>query len=538
MRRSLLLLWPAGAALGIAAEWTYFGWGEPRDWAPDLVTGWSLIACGLIAWSRLPDNMTGALMAATGFTWFAGNFQTTGLAGIDWLAAHALYLHRGPLVHLVLSYPSGRPAGRVGRTAVAVGYGAALVTPVWRSETATIVLAALLVAVAFHGYASAVGPERRARLLGMQATGGLAAVLAGNAIARLDVPTGAADEATLLAYEIALSAGAVALLLGLLRGSWERAAVTDLVVELGESRSGTLMDALARELGDPTLELGFWLEEAATYVDTDGRRLELPEPGSRRAVTHIEREGRPLAVFVHDPALRDDPGLVDAVAEAARLAASNARLQADVRVRVAEVQTSRRRLVEAGDEERRRLEQRLREGAERRLVSLEQALERSRRQAGSETAARIEGTRARLEQTLVELHELAAGLHPRDLTDHGLAEAVASLARRSPVLVDLEIPVERYPVEIEAAAYFLCSEALANIAKYASAARVAVEVRAGDGIMRVEVADDGVGGADPARGTGLRGLADRIEALGGTLTVESPPGEGTRLVAEIPLEPM
>jgi signal transduction histidine kinase len=538
MRRSLLLLWPAGAALGIAAEWTYFGWGEPRDWAPDLVTGWSLIACGLIAWSRLPDNMTGALMAATGFTWFAGNFQTTGLAGIDWLAAHALYLHRGPLVHLVLSYPSGRPAGRVGRTAVAVGYGAALVTPVWRSETATIVLAALLVAVAFHGYASAVGPERRARLLGMQATGGLAAVLAGNAIARLDVPTGAADEATLLAYEIALSAGAVALLLGLLRGSWERAAVTDLVVELGESRSGTLMDALARELGDPTLELGFWLEEAATYVDTDGRRLELPEPGSRRAVTHIEREGRPLAVFVHDPALRDDPGLVDAVAEAARLAASNARLQADVRVRVAEVQTSRRRLVEAGDEERRRLEQRLREGAERRLVSLEQALERSRRQAGSETAARIEGTRARLEQTLVELHELAAGLHPRDLTDHGLAEAVASLARRSPVLVDLEIPVERYPVEIEAAAYFLCSEALANIAKYASAARVAVEVRAGDGILRVEVADDGVGGADPARGTGLRGLADRIEALGGTLTVESPPGEGTRLVAEIPLEPM
>jgi signal transduction histidine kinase len=538
MRRSLLLLWPAGAALGIAAEWTYFGWGEPRDWAPDLVTGWSLIACGLIAWSRLPDNMTGALMAATGFTWFAGNFQTTGLAGIDWLAVHALYLHRGPLVHLVLSYPSGRPAGRVGRTAVAVGYGAALVTPVWRSETATIVLAALLVAVAFHGYASAVGPERRARLLGMQATGGLAAVLAGNAIARLAVPTGAADEATLLAYEIALSAGAVALLLGLLRGSWERAAVTDLVVELGESRSGTLMDALARELGDPTLELGFWLEEAATYVDTDGRRLELPEPGSRRAVTHIEREGRPLAVFVHDPALRDDPGLADAVAEAARLAASNARLQADVRARVAEVQTSRRRLVEAGDEERRRLEQRLREGAERRLVSLEQALERSRRQAGSETAARIEGTRARLEQTLVELHELAAGLHPRDLTDHGLAEAVASLARRSPVLVDLEIPVERYPVEIEAAAYFLCSEALANIAKYASAARVAVEVRAGDGILRVEVADDGVGGADPARGTGLRGLADRIEALGGTLTIESPRGEGTRLVAEISLEPM
>jgi signal transduction histidine kinase len=537
MRRSLLLLWPAGAALGIAAEWTYFGWGEPRDWVPDLVTGWSLIACGVIAWSRLPDNPTGALMAATGFTWFAGNFQTTGLAGIDWLAAHALYLHRGPLVHLVLSYPSGRPAGRAGRTAVAVGYGAALVTPVWRSEAATIVLAALLAAVAFHGYASAVGPERRARLLGTQAAAGLAAVLAGNAIARLAAPTGAADEATLLAYEIALSAGAVALLLGLLRRGWERAAVTDLVVELGESRSGTIGDALARELGDPTLELGFWLEEAGTYVDADGRRLELPRPGSSRSVTHIEGEGRPLAVLVHDPALQEDAGLVDAIAAGAGLAASNARLQAEVRARVAEVQASRRRLLEAGDEERRRLEQRLREGAERRLVSLERALGRSRRQGARETAARIEGARARLEHTLVELHELAAGLHPRELTDHGLAEAVASLARRSPVPVDLEIPVGRYPVEIEAAAYFVCSEALANIAKYASAARVAVEVTAGDGVLRVEVADDGVGGADPARGTGLRGLADRIEALGGTLTVESPPGEGTRLVAEIPLEP-
>jgi signal transduction histidine kinase len=537
MRRSLLLLWPAGAALGIAAEWTYFGWGDPRDWLPDLVTGWSLIACGLIGWSRLPDNPTGALMAATGFTWFAGNFQTTGLGGIDWLAAHALYLHRGPLVHLVLSYPSGRPAGRVGRTAVAVGYGAALVAPVWRSEAATIVLAALLAAVAFHGYASAVGPERWARLLGMQAAAGLSAVLAGNAIARLAVPTGAADEATLLAYEIALSAGAVALLIGLLRRGLERVAVTDLVVELGESRPGTLGDALARELGDPTLELGFWLEEAGTYVDADGRRLELPRPGSSRSVTHIEGEGRPLAVLVHDPALQEDAGLVDAIAAGAGLAASNARLQAEVRARVAEVQASRRRLLEAGDEERRRLEQRLREGAERRLVSLERALGRSRRQGARETAARIEGARARLEHTLVELHELAAGLHPRELTDHGLAEAVASLARRSPVPVDLEIPVGRYPVEIEAAAYFLCSEALANIAKYASAARVAVEVTAGDGVLRVEVADDGVGGADPARGTGLRGLADRIEALGGTLTVESPPGEGTRLVAEIPLEP-
>jgi signal transduction histidine kinase len=536
MRRPRVLLWTAGVAIGIAAEWTYFGWGDPRHWVPDLVTGWTLIACGLIGWSRRTDSTVGGLMTATGFTWFAGNFQATGLGGVDWLAAHALYLHRGPLVHLVLAYPSGRLAGRLQRAAVAVGYGAALVTAVWRSQVGTIVLATLLAAVAIHAYISAVGPDRRARLLGMRAATGLAAVLAADAIARLAAPVASTDEATLLAYEASLSAGAVALLVGLLRGGWERAAVTDLVVELSESRSGTLGDALGRELGDPSLELGFWLPETGTYVDAQGRRLELPESGSGRAVTQIERDGQPLAVLVHDPAVQDDPGLVEAVAAAARLAASNALFQAEVRARVGELRASRRRLVEAADAERRRLEQRLRDGAERRLVSLERALERSPSRARPETAARIERARVRAADTVVELHELAGGLHPRELTRGGLSEALASLAQRSPVPVDLDIPAERFPADIEAAAYFLCSEGLANVAKYASASRAGVTLRVSNGVLRVAVDDDGIGGADPARGTGLRGLADRVEALDGTLIVESPRGHGTRLAAEIPLQ--
>ena len=150
----------------------------------------------------------------------------------------------------------------------------------------------------------------------------------------------------------------------------------------------------------------------------------------------------------------------------------------------------------------------------------------------------IERARVRLAGTLVALHELGAGLHPRELTRHGLSHAVVSLAQRTPLPVDLEIPVDRFPEEIEAAAYFLCSEALANIAKYASASRAAVSVTVSEGVLLVEVADDGIGGADPAAGTGLRGLADRIEALGGTLTVESAPGRGTRLAGEIPLTPL
>jgi signal transduction histidine kinase len=535
MRLFRFALWPAGAALGILAEQLYFGWGDARHWVPDLVTGWSLIACGLIGWSRRPESRSGALMAATGFAWFAGNFATADLGPLDWLAAHALYLYRGPLFHLVLSYPRGRLAGRIERAAVAVGYAAAIVTPAWRSGTTTIVLASLLVGVAGRSYLRSAGRERRERLVALQATAFLGAVLAADALVRLAVSTPDAKDATLLANEAALVALAVSLLAGLLRWPWERAEVTDFVVELGEARSGTLRDALARALGDPTLELGYWLSESGAYVDGAGHPLELPAARSNRAVTRVERDGQAVAVLVHDPAVLDDPGLVEAVAAAARLAASNARLQAEVRAQVSELQESRRRLVRAGDEARRRLEQRLHGGAERRLVALGQVLERASGNTSRSGAAEIERASGQLARTLTDLHDLAGGLHPRALTEKGLAAALASLVRGSPVPVELRVPAERLPAEVEAAAYFICSEALANVAKYASASRVVVRVTADERRALVEVVDDGVGGADPAHGSGLRGLADRAEALGGTLGLESPPDGGTRLSAELPV---
>ena len=534
MRLVRFALWPAGAALGILAEQIYFGWGDARHWVPDLVTGWSLIACGLIGWSRRPDSRSGALMAATGFAWFAGNFTTAGLGPLDWLAAHALYLYRGPLVHLLLSYPRGRIAGRIERAAVAVGYVAAIVTPAWRSGTTTIVLASLLLGVAGRSYLRATGRERRERLAALQATALLGAVLAADALLRLAVSTPEAKDATLLANEAALVALAVSLLAGLLRWPWERAEVTDFVVELGEAGSGRLRDALARALGDPTLELGYWLPESGAYVDAAGRPLTLPGADSDRSVTRVERDGQAVAVLVHDRVVLDDPGLVEAVAAAARLGASNARLQAEVRAQVSELQESRRRLVRAGDEERRRLEQRLHEGAERRLVAVGHVLERESGNARRTGAAGIEHARGQLARTLADLHDLAGGLHPRALTDNGLAAALPSLAQRSPVPVELTVSAERLPAEVEAAAYFICSEALANVAKYASASRAVVHVTADERAAQVEIVDDGVGGADPAQGSGLRGLADRVDALGGTLHLESPPGGGTRLAAEIP----
>jgi signal transduction histidine kinase len=340
-----------------------------------------------------------------------------------------------------------------------------------------------------------------------------------------------------LAQALGLCALALALLAGLIARPWERAPFVDLVVELGEARSGTLRTALARTLGDPTLEVGFWSPDAAGYLDERGRPLELPPPGADRSVTRIEREGQTVAAVVHDPAVLDDPALVSALAAASRLEASHARLQAEVRAQLAELESSRRRLVRTGTTERRRLERRLHDGAERRLLVLEQLLELARAHPGArpELLETLGRAQAQLAATLAELRELARGLHPPALTEGGLAGALVALAEQSAVPVDLSVASERLPEEVEAAVYFLCSEALANVAKYASASSVLVSVAVGDGVVRVEIADDGVGGADPGRGSGLRGLADRLEALGGTLTIESFPGAGTRLSGKAPL---
>jgi signal transduction histidine kinase len=529
-----MLRWPAAVALGIAAEWSLHGWADRGAWVPDLLTGWTLIGCGLVGWSRRPESGSGALMAATGFAWFAPNFSTTGIGAIDWLSAHALYLHRGPLVQLVLTYPRGRPVRRLEGAAVAAGYAAAVVTPVWRSEIATIALAGALVAVAIRGYVRATGRERRLRLAALLATALLAFVLAAIASIRLAATAGTASTATLHLYQATLCALSIGLLVGLLRPAWERSEVTDLVVELGETRSATLRDQLARALGDPSLQVGYWIPELGGFVDAEGHRLGLPKSDSEQSTTTVERDGQPLAVLVHDPAILRDPGLAEAVASAAKLAAANARLQADLRARLVELRASRRRIIEAADEERGRLERRLRVGTQRRLDELAKDLQDARKSAVEGTGERIAVAEAQLARTQDELRRLARGISPRVLTEQGLASALSSLAEESPIPVDLAVTASQADPSAEACAYFVCSEALANVAKHASASRVSLVVSAKEDLLELEIQDDGVGGADLDRGSGLRGLADRVESLGGTLTVVSPPGRGTDLSVLIP----
>jgi signal transduction histidine kinase len=537
-RRNLILA-AIGAAIGLAAEHAASGWDDPRHWVPDLLVGWVLVAGGLVGWSRRPGSRTGLLVAAAGYAWFLGNFGSVGVAAIGWLSAHLLYLHRGLVVHCVLSFPSGRIRSGLDRAAVLAGYAGSLVLPVARDEAATAVLGVGLVAVAAWDFLTAVGPVRRARAIASRAAAVVGTALSGGAIARLLFPAGQANEAALLAYQAALVAAAVGLVVGLVRAGWARAAVTDLVVELAERPSASLRDALARALGDPSLRVGYWVPERGRYVDATGRLVDLPGPGSSGAVTYAELDGRAVAALVHDPAVRTDPGLLESISAAAALAASHARLRAVVREQVGAVQASRRRLVEAADAERRRLEGRLREGAGRRLDRLAGILAAARSTAMSvpdaQTRAAVERALRQLRLTMGDLHELARGLHPPALAQQGLAAAIGELVEHAGIPVDVAVSAAAAAPELQATAYFVCAEALSNIAKHAEASRARIGIRAWDGRLVVEVADDGRGGADPARGSGLRGLADRVEAVGGVFRMVSSVGGGTRLTAEVPL---
>jgi signal transduction histidine kinase len=293
---------------------------------------------------------------------------------------------------------------------------------------------------------------------------------------------------------------------------------------------------LAQALGDRSLVVGYHLQETGGFVDDAGRTLILPTPGSGLAVTRIDDDGRPLAVLVHDESVLADAGLVDSVAAAARVAVANARLQAETRARAADLDASRRRIVEAGDAQRRRLAEQLRQGAGRRLTTVAALLADVRARDGAGTSG-IDALEHELEGARTDLQDFAQGVHPAVLTERGLLPALHVLADRSAVPAELAGEVGAVTPPVETALYFVCSEALANAAKHARATSVRIVLEQRDGTVVLSVEDDGVGGADPARGSGLRGLADRLQALGGDLRVESEPGRGTRLVAAVPSEP-
>jgi signal transduction histidine kinase len=529
---------PAAVALGLFAEWASLRLGPfeaaSSSWnvrlaALDFVVGVVLVSCGVVAWDRRPESWTGALLAATGFSWFLATFSVSAWPGFSAFGSLFVTLHRGPLSHALLAYPSGRATRRIEQIAIAGLYVLSAVVVAANTPAGTLVTAGVLLAVAGDRYVRSTGPERRARSVAAAAATAFSTVLVAASVA-------GGDNAVTWAYEIVVLLIAAALTLDLLQRSWTRATVAGLVVDLGSlDETAPLRSRLAAALGDPSLEVGYRLAERDAYVDDSGRVLALPDARSSRAVTIVREGDERLVALVHDSAVLDDPQLLDSVAAAVRIAVANARLQAEVRSQLAEIEASRRRIVETGDAQRRRLERELREGAERSLAEVAALLDDAGDDADAGSVAMLTETRAEVARARADLVEFARGIHPRSLTEGGLAVALADLGRRSVVPVDVTVADGRYPAPIEAAAYFVCSEALANVGKYAQASRAAIEVARRDGVLAVAVRDDGRGGASLDAGSGLRGLADRVEALGGRLDVSSPPGGGTALSAELPL---
>jgi signal transduction histidine kinase len=311
-----------------------------------------------------------------------------------------------------------------------------------------------------------------------------------------------------------------------------RGPLGDLVVELESAGPGEIRAALARAVGDPSLELALWLPERDQFVNEDGVTVTLEADSRERAVTLIGPGDPPVAALVHDPSLLGQRRLLEAAGSAAHLALENARLQAELRAQLVELRASRARIVAAADTERRRLERDLHDGAQQRLLALGLALQLLA--DNRDDAALLAEAQAELQSALHELRELARGIHPAILTDNGLRAAIASLIDRAPIPITAAVTDARYPQPIESAAYFVASEALANIAKHANAHSASVTVAPIDGRLIVEIADDGRGGADAAIGGGLQGLADRVGALNGQLTIQSRHGAGTMIRAEIP----
>lgn len=307
---------------------------------------------------------------------------------------------------------------------------------------------------------------------------------------------------------------------------------------VAEGAGVPVREALAQRLGDRTLTIAYWLPERSLFVDERGHPVTLPTPASGRAWTAVEHDGNRVAAIIHDADLRARPELVEAAAAGAVLALDNERLKADLRARLEELRSSRRRIVEVGVEARRQLERDLHDGAQQHLVLLGLKLRMARKLVTTDpasAAALHDELRADLDHALRELRNLSHGIHPALLSEGGLEPAIDELARRCAVPVDLELDVRRrLPSGIETAAYFVVAESLTNVAKYAAATRAVVSVRDGDEALSVVVSDDGVGGANPEKGTGLRGLGDRVAALDGQLTIDSPPSRGTNITATFP----
>jgi signal transduction histidine kinase len=564
-------LWPVVLAAGVGVlAMTVAGDGlEGVDTTRVLaiLVGIAFAASGLYAWGRRPKNRLGPLMTVVGciyLTWQllvqadASLLFTAGIWISDaWIVLFVLFLLAFPdgrlttsldyaivAIYATVAFPLellwllSFDTGGSPQNALLVWSNADLAGSIDWVQRTLIVTASVALALTLSTRWALASPPGRRTLVPVLA--GSAAILLGSVLVVLDKFRVEFAPARWLVH-LAFIAIPLVILTGILRSRLARSSVGDLLVELPADPSpAELRDALARALRDPSLVLAYWLPQFRSWADLEGRAIALPTPDSGRATTLIDLDGAHVAALVHDPALADEPELLDAVTAAAAIAIENGRLHVELSARLEEVKGSRARVIEAGQKERQRLERNLHDGAQQRLIalSLELSLLEDRLAGDQDATARLEAARREIAASLEELREVARGLHPAVVSAHGLAVALEQLSAHAAVPVHLAVNVEpRLPEPVEVAAYYLVSESLANVGKHAHASTATVEVTRTERGMVAEVTDDGVGGADSERGSGLRGLADRVETLGGRLRVWSPAGGGTRVRAEIPCAP-
>jgi signal transduction histidine kinase len=486
----------------------------------DAAAGATLLAGGVAVWIWSARKACAPLMVLAGASWFAGD-----------VAPALLYAHRGPLLHLLLVYPAASVRRAPVAIVVASAYVDGLVPGLARAEWPTIALSAAFATIASARPWAATEAERRPRAHASVAAVAIGAALAAAAAGRL---LGHDDSgAALWAYLAVVAATGLALTADLLWGRWGRIAVDELILDLGDEPRA-LRGALARALGDPSLEIGYRPPATREWVDEVGRPLALPAGGSGRRVTFVP-EHEPVAAVVHDPDVLGADGLGPSAAAAVRLAVETMKMQDEVAARVRAVRASGRRLVETGDEERRLLAEQLHAGPERELRVLSRRLHDLAEGRQGPAVDDLRQLAAELEDARRDLLRFAQGVHPRTLVDRGLRAALAQLTAGAGVEVELSVTDRRFPTAVEAAVFFVCSEGLANVIKHAAATRAVLTVAVDGRVLVARVSDDGRGGADRAGGSGLRGLEDRVAALGGTLAVDSPPGGGSHLEARLPV---
>ena len=568
LRLALLQLGATALLLGtilivlVAAASPYLLWA----FVVNVLVGWLYVAAGLLAWSRRPSNRFGFLIIFVGLSILMAGMQPTGVPGLVAISTVVATIPLGALVHVLHAYPSGRLPSRASRVVVAAGYVTCLVlqVPLYlfaaqpapydllvvadrpdllglgilvQSVAGAAVMVATTIVLALRLRRAT---RRRRRALAPLYGYGILVVLSIPVSSSLLTAVGLPPDWVFPLQLIFVAGVPVAFTLALLRGGFARTGeIEELGTWLSTAESGRLplAAALARALGDDSVQLVFWVPERGEYVEANGDRVEL-STGGERGLVEIERHGERVGAIDYDHTLLADPTPVRSAGRVIAIAVDHERITAELRASQQELRRSRERIVRAGDHERRRIARNLHDGLQVRLVLL--ALQAQQIAEDPQTSPAVRDAtvdlRVGVDAAAAELRGLVHAVLPAALIERGLSAATEDLVDHLPIPTTLEMSVSEQGLSqvLESTAYFVVAEALTNALKHARPTALTVRLAQDDDHLRVEVTDDGVGGAHIRAGSGLGGLVDRVETLGGRLELSSPPERGTRLVAELP----